>query len=122
MAYRRGTDARTAVLTLTNREGTTELLRRSIFSSKTLGADMEPVSKVERDRYNIESGVRVSKAYANGTIRRLGLQEGFVITSINQEAVREPADVERLLGKARGRILIEGLDRNGQRGYYQYGY
>lgn len=122
--YRRGRELATTTARLTNREGTTELLRRSIFSSKTVGADMEPLSKVERDRYKLEGGIRITKAYANGLIRRLGLEEGYVITAINQEPCREPRDVERLLAQAqnRGRVVIEGVDRNGRPGYYSFGY
>lgn len=85
---------------------------------------MEPLSKVERDRYKLEGGIRITKAYANGLIRRLGLEEGYVITAINQEPCKEPRDVERLLAQAqsRGRVVIEGVDRNGRPGYYSFGY
>jgi Do/DeqQ family serine protease len=120
--FRRGKTISTTTLTLTNREGTTELLKRSIFSSKTLGADLEPISKVERDRYKVEGGVRIIKVYGNGLMRRLGLTEGYTISAINQEACKEPRDVERLLSNARGRTILEGFDQNGRPSYYSFGF
>ena len=88
--YRRGKTIGSTSVTFKNREGTTELVRRSIFSSKSIGADMEMLSKVERDRYKIDGGVRITKAYANGLVRKLGLEEGYVITAINREPCKEP--------------------------------
>ena len=120
--YRRGGRVLITSLILTNREGTTELLRRSIFSSKTIGADLESISKVERDKYGVESGVRVVKAYANGFIRRLGFDEGFVIVSVNRQPMLAPRQVEEALANAQGRTVLEGIDKNGQRGNYMFGY
>jgi serine protease Do len=120
--YRRGKTVGTAIVTLTNREGTTELLKRNIYASKSLGADLESLSKVERDRFKVEGGVRISKLYANGLLRRLGLTEGYTISAINQEACREPQDVERLLIGTRGRIVLEGYDPSGRPSYYSFGY
>ena len=120
--YRRSGKVLTAALTLTNREGTTELLKRSIFQSKTIGADLEAISKVERDKYGVESGVRVVKAHANGFVRRLGLDEGFVIVSVNRQPMHEPREVEQALSNAQGRTIMEGIDRNGQKGNYTFGY
>ncbi len=122
VSFRRGKDIRTAVITLRNREGTTELVRRQMFSSKTIGADLEPLSKVERERYKVENGVRIAKAYAKGLVRRLGFEEGFVILSINQVPVKEPRDVERLLSGNQSRIDVEAINKSGRVVYYQFGY
>jgi S1-C subfamily serine protease len=120
--YRRGKTLKMATVVLTNREGTTELLKRNLYASKAIGADLEALPKVERDKYSVENGVRIAKAYANGYIRRLGLEEGFVFLKINNQPMTEPADVEAALANAHGRTVIEGIDKNGSRGYYTFGY
>jgi S1-C subfamily serine protease len=87
-----------------------------------LGADLEVISKVERTRYKIDNGVRITRVYGNGLIRRLGLAEGYTITAINQEPCKEPRDVERLLSNATGRTILEGIDQNGRPSYYSFGF
>lgn len=106
-------------LTLTNREGTTEVLKRETYKSESLGADFEAISKVEKDKLGIANGVRIVTV-GNGLIRRLSLSEGFVIMSINKVAVSTPEEVVEILEKIRGRVIIEGITASGQRGYYSY--
>ncbi len=115
LTYLRDGRTRRARLTLTNREGTTEVLRREIY--QVLGADMEVLSKVERNRLGIEHGVRVLRP-GQGLIRRMGIAEGFIITAINREPVRQPEDVEALLGRARGKTTVEGVNQKGVQSYY----
>jgi Do/DeqQ family serine protease len=117
--YRRGTQNKEGQITLTNREGTLGILKRETFTTEGLGADLETVSKVERDKLNIEQGVRVSKV-RSGLMGRMGIDEGFIITSINKQPVTSPKEVADLLSKARGRVVIEGIDRRGVGGYYSF--
>jgi len=120
--YRRGKNLATTAVTLTNTEGTTELVKRTIYASQVLGADLETLSKLERERLKTEGGIRISRIYGNGIVRRLGLAEGFIIVAINQEVCKEPRDVERLLSNARGRTIVEGIDQTGRASYYQFGF
>ena len=108
-----------AILTLTNREGSTSILRREVFTSESLGADLEKVSKVERDVLNIRQGVRVTNI-RRGFMRRLGIQEGFVITSINDTPIDDPEKLVSILSKLKGRVILEGVNTKGVKGYYQY--
>lgn len=107
-------------ITLTNREGTTEILKREIFSSEYLGADLESVSKVERDVLGIDFGVKIVKVYKNGLMNNLGLEDGFIITDINYTRIREPKDLVDALTGYRGRVKIEGVDPTGRKGYYTF--
>ncbi len=117
IAYRRESKVNETQLTLTNREGTTEFLRREIYTSDRLGAELEAVSKVERNKLNIDNGVRIVKT-GNGIIRRLNITEGFVITAINRNKVETPRDVERYLMEAKGKTVIEFVNPSGVKGYY----
>jgi serine protease Do len=117
--YRKGQRVQQKTLTLTNREGTTERLKREIFSSRSLGADFEKVSKVERDLLNIPHGVRIAKV-RSGLIAQMGLNEGFIVTAINQIPIRDPESLSDILSKIRGRITLEGVNKNGRQEIYRY--
>jgi len=106
-------------LTLTNREGTTGLLKREIYSSESMAADFETVSKVERDLFRIANGVKITKVRA-GFIRKLGIEEGFIVTAINKKSVKNPKELVEILEKIKGKVVIEGVNSKGIRGYYSY--
>jgi serine protease Do len=119
IVYKRNNKLQEGNLTLTNREGTTEVLKRETFKSESLGADFEIISKVEKEKLGINNGIRIVKV-GNGLVRKLSLTEGFIITSINKVAVSTPEEVVEILEKIRGRVVIEGITSSGQRGYYSY--
>ena len=119
ITYMRDGQMKEVQLTLTNREGTTEVLKSEIFNAEKLGVELEPVSKIEREKLNIESGVRVVKV-KRGLFSRLNIREGFIITAINKQAINTPQQVEEILTNIGGKTYIEGVDRNGVRGYYSF--
>jgi Do/DeqQ family serine protease len=120
LTYRRGNSKKTVQLKLKNREGTTGVLKREIFYSKKLGVELEKISKNERQKLRVESGgVRVVKV-RRGLFSRLRMQEGFVITHINRQAVTKPKDVEDLLSDLQGKIYIQGVSKDGTKGYYSF--
>ncbi|MDB5273179.1 MAG: htrA [Chitinophagaceae bacterium] len=109
----------TTTLQLTNKEGTTSILKNTVYTSELLGADMESLSKVERDKMNLKSGVVLGNIH-NGLIRRLGLQKGFIITSVNNQPIHTPKEIEDILSQIKGRVIIEGYNSNGGRTVYSY--
>ncbi len=118
--YKRGATVQETDMVLTNSEGTTELSKREIYMSENLGAQFEMVPKVERDRLNIKSGIRLSKVKGNGLIARLGLQDGFIITAINNYAPSSPVELDEILGKIQGNVNLEGINENGQKVLYRF--
>lgn len=119
VVYKRENKIHEGQLTLTNREGTTEILKRETYKSESLGADFEIISKVEKEKLGITNGIRIVKV-GNGLIRKLSLGEGFIITSINKVKVNAPEEVVEILEKIRGNVVIEGINSIGQKGYYSY--
>lgn len=117
--YKRNAKVHTAELQLTNREGTSELIIREVYTSDLLGASLEKVSRVEADLLNIENGVKITKV-SGGFIRRLGIEEGFVVTSINKKSITSPEELEQVLSRIKGRVVIEGVNNQGVKGYYSY--
>jgi serine protease Do len=106
-------------ITLTNKEGTTEILKRQVFTSRSLGAEFEKISKVERDRLQTEQGVRITKVY-QGLVAQMGLSEGFIITYINKVPITDPETLADILTKIRGRVYLEGINKQGRKEMYRY--
>ena len=118
--YERAGKVGNAIVTLTNREGTTTVLKREVFTSEYLGGELEKVSKVERDLLDIENGVKIVKVYDRGLIKSLGLNDGFIVTAVNYTEIVTPEQLDKLLSDYRGRIRIEGVDARGRKGYYTF--
>jgi Do/DeqQ family serine protease len=106
-------------LILTNSENTTELLKRDVYFSKSLGAEFESVPMVEKNLLKINSGVRVVEV-KNGFFKRLNIDEGFIITAINNNEVNSPKEVSTILESVKGKVMIQGVNKKGVKGYYSY--
>lgn len=107
-------------LKLTNTEGTFEIVKNESITSNKLGADFEPIGKLERERLQLSGGVRIANIQANGYMRRLGLRDGFIITQINKVAVSSPDACIDLLENMRGQVTIEGVDQTGRKAYFSF--
>lgn len=120
ITYKRNNQTYEVVAVLTNSDGTTGTTKREVFTSKELGADLEIVSKVVRDRYKLAGGVKVVKVRGRGILAQLGIEEGFIISKINGKDMETPVDVINALNNVRGKIVIEGINKNGGRNVYQF--
>lgn len=120
ITFKREKQVKEALCLLTNKEGTTEKIKREIFSSSRLGADLETVSKVEKDRFRVDAGVRIVKITGRGVLAQLGFEEGFIITAVNGKKCETPKDLEDYLAGVRGKIVLEGINRQGSKSVYQY--
>lgn len=106
-------------LKLINKEGNTAILKKYTYQSKLLGAELTPVSKAEKDQFNIEHGIKLS-GIRNGKIRNMGFQEGSIITRFNGKGYDKPEELEKALNEARGSISIEGISPQGSRFNYNF--
>src|SRR5690606_20580681 len=112
-SYLRNNNSRKAELTLQNLEGGTGIIKREIFTSALLGARLESVNAIERDRLDIPYGIKIT-GISRGYLRELGLGNGFIITEINGKPARNPPVIGEFLEKYSGRLLLEGVTPNGQ--------
>ena len=99
-------------ITLLNREGTTNIIRRKVYYSKKWGIELEKISKVEKNLYKIDHGVKILRAKTNFF---KGFPKHFIITHINRKPVHTPRDVEHRLQNVRGRVLFSGVTQEGER-------
>jgi Do/DeqQ family serine protease len=106
-------------LILTNSENTTELLKRDVYFSKSLGVEFESVPLVEKNLLDINSGVRVVDI-KNGFFKRLNIDEGFIITDINGKEISSPKELSDILESIKGKVIVRGVNKKGVKGYYSY--
>lgn len=114
---RDGTE-KTLAVTLRNYEGNTEIVlneKANAFKSSFLGAKLAKVSSSDKEKFKIESGVKVVEILEEGRLQYYGIEEGFIITKINDKAVSEPELAAKLLDENRGRVKIQGITSDGSR-------
>jgi Do/DeqQ family serine protease len=111
--FTRNGNPKTIQLTLQNLEGETGVIKREYFSSTLLGARLEAVNAIEKDRLKVPYGIKIS-SLTRGYLRDLGFRDGFVITHINQVPAKDPNEAGKYLEKFSGRLRLEGVAPNGQ--------
>lgn len=90
-------------ITLFNKNGDTNLVKRKIFSDATLGVNLEAV----------DYGVKINKI-RDGVFKRLGLPENYTIVSINRQRITDPQDVIEFFNKFKGRVYLYGFNSSRQ--------
>ncbi len=98
-------DGKSAVTTVTllNKSGNTNLVKRQIISDATTGANLEAV----------DYGVKINKI-RDGLFKQIGLPENYTLTHINRQQVKDPQDVIDFFGKYKGRVLLYGFNSSRQ--------
>jgi len=104
---------------LRNLEGSTELIKKADII-EVLGASFEPLSEREKQALGIRNGVKVT-SIKSGKLMKVGIKEGFVLTSVNKKPVSSVKDITDILEDTEGGIIIEGLDQEGSRSYFAFG-
>jgi serine protease Do len=117
ISYIRNGSEKTADVILKNTNGTTSIVEKDAIA---LGAKFEQASKEELQKLRIEAGVKIS-VLEDGKLKAQGIKQGFIITSIDNEAVRSPEELSAKLKNKKGGILLEGVYPNGMKAYYGFG-
>ncbi|MDA0315055.1 MAG: trypsin-like peptidase domain-containing protein [Bacteroidetes bacterium] len=113
LGYLREGKPATASLTLQNLEGGIGISKREFFSSEVLGARLESINSIDKDRLKLTYGVKIT-SLTNGYLSDLGFREGFVITHVNEMPAKDPRILGPYLEKFSGRLVMEGVAPNGQ--------
>lgn len=98
VAFSRNGKVMTAPLTLLNRFGDTNLIKRKIYNDAILGANLEAV----------EYGVKVFKL-KEGLLQKIGLPENYTIVYINRQRIKNPQEVIDFFTRYKGRVIVQGL-------------
>jgi Do/DeqQ family serine protease len=93
-------------VTLKNRVGKTSIVKREEKPEVALlGFELEEMDAKLLERLDLEQGVKV-KSLSNGNLKRTGMREGFIITHIDDVAVKSREDVEKIINKKKAGDLI----------------
>jgi len=109
VTYFRNTKPTNVTITLVNRAGTTEKVKRKIYNSEIMGAQLEAT----------DYGVKIFKI-TEGYMKKLGVPENYTIISINRVRVNDPQEVIEFFEKYKGRVNLHGM--NGAREAIPYNF
>ncbi|MCU0449788.1 MAG: trypsin-like peptidase domain-containing protein [Bernardetiaceae bacterium] len=107
-------------IVLKNRQNTLGVVN-TVETVSALGADFTEISEPEKRKLDVEAGVKVSRL-REGKLKEQKVPLGFVITHIDKKPVRNLNDLKQQLDGKKGRILIEGLDQNGEKAFFGIGF
>ncbi len=106
-------DERTFDVVLNNRAGTTELATKAeIDILKVLGADFKAIDKSKAQSMGIKGGVQVVNLFAGELRKQTKMQEGFIITEIDGQAVTSVDEVVAMLEDKSGGVMLAGIYEN----------
>ena len=106
----------TYTLTLLNEAGNVDVVKKGeSFYNADLGLMLQPVSRDEMSRLKIKNGVKIVEI-RQGRFMGSGINEGFVITTVNGYAINSKNDLETALQNSRSRrTTMEGVYPNGMK-------
>jgi Do/DeqQ family serine protease len=104
ITYLRNDRPQTVHLTLVNRNGGTDVIRRKITDAPELGAKLE----------STEYGVKVFGISDKSVLRTIGVPENFTIIAINRVRVKDPEEVTDFFKKFKGRGEVYGVNTSKQ--------
>lgn len=103
-------------------DNTTRLVKKSEIvktSAIVLGSELQDLDADQLSEMRAENGVKIFKLN-HGKLAQIGIQQGFIITSIDRKKVNSAAEVKTLLEKKSGIVLIEGFYPNGMHASYSF--
>lgn len=117
--YKRDGQEKIATAKLKAETGTYDNLNATNLGN-LLGSELVVIDSKMADRNEVSGGVMVKTITAGGPFSKTRMQEGFVITRVNTQEIKNLDDLSRALAAARtGNISIEGF-YDGYNGIYRY--
>lgn len=93
-------------ITLKNRDGNTATVKREEKADiAALGFELEDVDSKTLKRLDVASGVKV-KELGNTKLKRTGMREGFIITHVDDVAVKSAKELNEIIKKKKAGELI----------------
>jgi Do/DeqQ family serine protease len=113
---------KTVTVVLKNLYGDTKITKGNELENNTVifGAKLAEITDQDRKELGVRYGVKVVEL-SPGKFSKAGIEEGFVITRINNKPVTSIEDLKKILNNTRGGVYIEGIYPNGVIAYYAFG-
>lgn len=98
---------------LSNQKGTREIIASNEMEIlDRLGATFETLDKDEAEAFGIDGGVEIKSISSGIFSNQTQLEPGFIITAVNNQDVKNVDQLEKILGKTEGGVLMEGFYRD----------
>jgi serine protease Do len=124
VGYLRGGEKEVATATLFNAANTTAVVKEMPATASITyeGAKFGPVSTRLQNELGVDGGAQITNVKGSN-FKETGMAEGFIITRIDKNLVRKPADVQNFLDQAKNNsgALVEGVYPDGRKAYYPIG-
>ncbi|QZE12951.1 Do family serine endopeptidase [Halosquirtibacter laminarini] len=107
---------KTFTVELQNISGSTSIVKSN---TGVLGAELKTISMKTKQRFGIRNGLKVTKL-EDGKLKKAGVKEGFIITSVNNNTVTSVKELEELVINTppNKQVLLEGVYPNGEWAYH----
>ncbi|HNR42899.1 MAG TPA: Do family serine endopeptidase [Bacteroidales bacterium] len=113
ITYIRNGKENTVPIVLKNIAGNTSVVTREMSGSGTVfGARLESLGSSDREKYNIDYGVKVAEL-KDGKLKDLGVKKGYIILSINGRKVKNASEVRSASDNESNLKSIEGIQSDG---------
>ena len=116
---RNGTE-KAFTLKLRNSDGNTDVVKVEDNSLADLGANFTEVDADLKAKLNLKNGVMVHEL-RNGKFQKSGIQNGFIITHIDNQPIKDLEDFKNKIKARKGGVLLGGVYPNGRKKYYGVG-
>ena len=104
---------------LKNAQGNTDVVRTADLD--VLGVNLKEISSAQKSQHNISYGLEVIKV-SKGKMQKAGITKGFIITKVNDEAMKTLDDLQRVVKEASTSdepvLIIQGLNPAGVKKYF----
>jgi serine protease Do len=120
VTYMRDGKESTVPIVLKNAAGNTSVVTAEVTGDVVFGARLEPISTTDKRTYKVESGVKVTEL-KEGKFNTIGIERGFIITSVNGKRVSTPAEIRQITNNEKTLKSIKGIQPDGTLFVYQSG-
>jgi len=119
ITYVRDGKTNSVAVALKDSPGQTDIVVNNSDLNSTLGGQLENLSKSKADSYDISGGVVVTKIDRGGLLSKTRMEEGFIITSVNDNEITNLDDLKDALSGVSGTVRLSGI-YPGYDGTYTY--
>ena len=106
-------------VTLKNTQGNTKVVKGADLD--LLGANFREITNAQKEQLNIKHGLEVIKVNS-GAMKEAGIVKGFIIQTVNNNAVRTIEDLQKVVKDASMSkepvLYIQGIFPTGKKAYY----
>ncbi len=88
--------------------------KADLTPTEVLGATFEPLTERQKDNFGINYGVMVKDVDPNGKLATAGVQNEFIILTVNDKEISSQSDIEKILKNYKGRVSIKFVDYYGR--------